>query len=166
MAKRVFYSFHCDADCWRVAQVRNIGIIDESPAASDHDWEEVKKGGDPAIARWIDGQMAGRCCAIVMIGAQTAGRKWINYEVLKAWNSGMGLVGVHIHNLKDRHPLQATKGRNLFADFNVNYGKCSMADVVRTYDPPFADSKYVYDYIRNNLSGWIDEAVRIRKACE
>lgn len=41
-------------------------------------------GGDPAIEAWIDAEMNGRTCAIVLIGNGTANRKWINYEITKA----------------------------------------------------------------------------------
>ena len=96
MARRVFYSFHYLPDAWRVSQVRNIGTVDDSKPASDNDWETVKKGGDTAIQKWIDSQLAGRGCAIVMVGQETANRKWINYEINKAWADGKGVLGIHI----------------------------------------------------------------------
>jgi len=77
MARKVFYSFHFQPDHSRAALVRNMGVLEGNPAASDNDWEAVKKGGDAAIQRWIDGQLFGKSCAVVLIGAQTAGRKWI-----------------------------------------------------------------------------------------
>ena len=72
MARRAFFSFHFDADNWRASQVRNIGAIEGNSPASDNDWEAVKKGGNPAIQRWIDDQLAGRGCTIVLIGSATA----------------------------------------------------------------------------------------------
>ena len=44
-------------------------------------WEEVKRKGDDAIKKWIDDEMTGRTCAIVLVGAQTASRKWVTYEI-------------------------------------------------------------------------------------
>jgi len=78
-----------------------MGVVEKNPLASDNDWEEITEGGDAAIEEWIDEQMAGRTCAIVLIGRGTAGRKWINYEIEKAWNDGKGLLGVYIHGLKN-----------------------------------------------------------------
>lgn len=46
MARKVFYSFHYDNDCWRTQQVRNIGMIEGNKPLTANDWEEVKKGGD------------------------------------------------------------------------------------------------------------------------
>src|SRR5690554_5809326 len=116
MARRAFYSFHYKPDNWRAAQVRNMGVIDGNKPASDNDWEEVKKGGDAAIKNWIDGQLKGKSVAIVLIGEKTAGRKWIDYEIKKAWNDAKGVLGIYIHNLKDREGNQSEKGSNPFSN--------------------------------------------------
>ena len=65
---RVFYSFYYNADAWRTSQIRNIGVVEENKAASDNDSETVKKGGDKAIQKWIDDQLNGRSCTVVLIG--------------------------------------------------------------------------------------------------
>ena len=57
-----------------------FGVIEGNRPATDNDWEVVKRGGDTAIARWIRDQMKGKSCTIVLVGTNTAGRKWINYE--------------------------------------------------------------------------------------
>ena len=49
MARRVFYSFHYEADSWRTSQVRNIGTIEGNRPVSDNAWEQVKRGGYKAI---------------------------------------------------------------------------------------------------------------------
>jgi len=160
MARRVFYSFHYKPDAWRTSQVRNIGKIDGNKAASDNDWETITKGGDEAIKKWINGQLEGRSCTIVLIGAETAGRKWIKYEIEKSWNDDKGLLGIYIHNLKDIYGKQTTKGRNPFDDFKIN--GTSLSSIVRAYDPPYSDSKEVYNYISNNIEKWIEDAISIR----
>ena len=84
MAKRqVFFSFEYNKDAWRASQVRNMGKVDNSSTFSDNDWEEVKEKTDAKIREWIDNQMAKRSCLVVLIGATTSGRKWINYEIEK-----------------------------------------------------------------------------------
>ena len=164
MARKVFYSFHYKPDNWRVSQVRNIGSIDKSAVATDHDWEQIEQGGDPAIQKWIDGQLYGRSCTVVLIGAATAGRKWIEYEIKKSWDDGKGLVGVYIHNLKDRNGQQSMKGANPFSRFTLKQGTVQLDSVVSVYDPPYYASTDVYAYISENLEVWIDQAVAKRKA--
>jgi hypothetical protein len=93
MARNVFYSFHYDNDAWRASQVRNMGVVDGNTPIRDNDWEEVKKGGDKAIEKWIDDQLSGRSCAVVLVGAETANRPWVIHEIARAWNLGKGVVG-------------------------------------------------------------------------
>lgn len=161
MARRVFYSFHYKPDNWRVASIRNIGVIEGNRSATDNNWESIKSSGEQAIKRWIDDQMKGKSCVVVLIGSATAGRKWIKYEIEKGWNDGKGLLGIHIHNLKDRHGNQSSKGRNPFEDFNIN--GIDLTRIVKTYDPTGMTSQAVYNTISRNIAGWFDEAAEIRK---
>ena len=39
----------------------------------------------------------------------------------------------------------------------------ALNQIVKTYNPPYLDSKQVYAYISNNIGVWADEAVLIRK---
>ena len=162
MARKVFYSFHYLPDNWRVSQVRNIGAIEDNKPAKDNDWETITKGGDKAIEKWIDEQITGRSCVVVLIGSATANRKWINHEIVKAWNAGKGVVGVHIHGLKNSEGKTCTKGFNPFDYVTLSNGTKKLSSVVKTYDPPGSDSTAVYKYVKDNLEKWIEEAIAIR----
>jgi len=157
MARRVFFSFHYKADAWRAAQVRNMGVVEGNQPVSDNDWEQIVRGGDEAIKRWIHEQMKGKSCCVVLIGSQTAGRKWIMYEIETAWNDGKGLLGIYIYNLKDQDGKSSLKGRNPFDDFTL--GNHRLSDIVKAYDPP---SWNAYDHIKQHLADWVEEAIRIR----
>lgn len=160
MARKVFFSFHYKADNWRASQVRNIGVIEGNAPVSDNEWENITKGGDSAIQKWIDGQLKGKSCTVVLIGTNTAGRKWIKYEIQKSWNDGKGILGIFVHNLKDRDGNQSTKGRNPFDDFTVAGKKLS--SIAKAYDPPYSTSTKVYEHIAQNLADWVEEAICIR----
>lgn len=160
MARKVFYSFYYKPDNWRASQVRNIGVIEGNSPVSDNDWEQITRGGDSAIQNWIDGQMQGKSCAIILIGANTAGRKWIKYEIKKAWDDDKGVFGIYIHNLKDKNEDQSSKGRNPFND--ITYNGEQLSTIVKAYDPPYSTSTYVYDHIKENLLDWVEEAIEIR----
>jgi hypothetical protein len=162
MARKVFFSFHYKPDNWRASQVRNAGVVEGNPAVSDNDWETITSGGDSAIKRWIDGQLSGKSCAVVLIGSATAGRKWINYEIEKAWNDKKGVVGVYIHNLEDRLDNQSPKGDNPFDAIMLDDGRKKLSSVVKAYDPPYTISTNVYKHIKDNLDGWVEEAISIR----
>ena len=177
MAKRqVFFSFRYSYDSWRVSQVRNMGKVSDDSTFSDNDWEEVKDKTTAKIEEWIDKEMQKRSCVVVLIGEHTQGRKWINYEIKNAWKKGKGIVGIYIHGLKNASGEQANKGANPLADFcvdkKINYivenkdpadcNEINLAKVVKTYDPPYITSACVYDYIKENIADWIEEAIEIR----
>lgn len=164
MARRVFYSFHYEPDNWRASQVRNIGAVEGNQPAKDNDWETVKRGGDAGIQRWISDQMSERTCSVVLIGAQTAGRKWINYEIIKSWNDGLGVVGLRIHGLQDSGGNLSTAGSNPFFELSFGQNGKRMYEVVKMYTPVGTDSKPVYAWIRQYLSAMIEEAVTIRQS--
>lgn len=160
MARKAFYSFHYVPDCWRAAQVRNMGVVEGNQPASDNDWETITKSGDAAIQKWIDGQMSGKSVVVVLIGAKTAGRKWIKYEIKKALADSKGILGIYVHNLKDSNGNQSSKGSNPFADFTVD--GTSLSGIVKVYDSPYSTSTLAYDHIKSNLADWIEEAIVIR----
>lgn len=155
--KQVFYSFHFDNDVMRVQQIRNIGALEDNKPVSVNEWEQIRRGGDAAIERWIDENMKYKNCVVVLVGEETTNRKWVKHEIKKAWKDGRGLVGIYIHNLKCPRNGYGRKGSNPFDQFTV--GNAALSSIVRCYDPNPYDA---YGNIKNNLENWIDEAIRIR----
>jgi hypothetical protein len=163
MARKCFYSFHYKPDSARASQVRNIGAIEGNQPVSDNDWETVTKGGDDAIKKWIAEQMKGKTCSVVLVGSDTAGRKWINHEIVKSWDDGLGVVGIHIHGLKNLDEETSKKGDNPFD--SINYGNTGkkLSTIVKCYNPGGSNSKERYEWISNHLSNVVEEAIKIRE---
>lgn len=161
MARRVFYSFYYQRDAWRASMVRNIGVVEGNSPASDNKWEEVKSGGDASIQRWIDEQLENRTCSIILIGTETASRRWVKYEIEKSWNSGKGMLGIRIHKLHDHNQQASVAGANPFDAFTLNDGR-KLSSLVKVYDPPYASSAEVYNYISANIGGWIETSIAAR----
>lgn len=165
MTKRnCFYSFHYEPDNWRAATVRNIGTIDGNKPTTDNNWETIKKGGDAAIKKWIADEMQGKSCIVVLVGSHTADRKWINYEIVKGWDDGKGIVGIYIHGLKDSKQETSVKGDNPF-DY-INYGNTGkkLSSIVKCYNPSGSTSQEKYNWIKEHLANAVEEAIAIRKA--
>lgn len=160
MARKIFTSFHYIPDNWRASQIRSMGKIEGNSVVSSNKWEEVTNGGEKAIKKWIDDNMSGKSCVVVFVGENTAGRKWIDYEIKKAWEDGRGLFGIYVHNLKDSAQNQAKKGANPFNGFTVD-GK-SLSSIVKCYDPGYSTSSNTYNHIKENIDDWIEEAIEIR----
>src|SRR5881296_313625 len=117
MARRAFFSFHYERDVWRAGQVRNSWVTQDRESAGFWDaasWEEVKKKGKDAIEKWIDNQLDGTSVTVVLIGAETSTRPYVDYEIKQSHNRGNGLLGIYIHNMKDSEKKTDTKGSNPF----------------------------------------------------
>jgi len=152
MAKRqIFYSFHYANDVFRVQQIRNMGVLDGNPPASVNEWEEVVRSGDTEIKRWIDNSMNYRSCVVVLVGSETSNRKWVKYEIEKAWNERKGLLGIYIHNLKCPKNGTSIKGSNPFELISLTRGKG-----IKCHNPKAWDA---YNDIRNNIEQWIEDAI-------
>ena len=162
MPRRVFYSFHYIPDCPRASQVRNIGSIEGNRPATDNDWETITGGGDEAIKKWINEQMSGKSCTVVLVGSKTANRKWINYEIVKSWNEGKGVLGIYIHGLKNLEGETSTKGENPFDYVTHGPTKNKLSSIVKCYNPSGSDSKEKYAWITKYLEAAVEEAIKIR----
>lgn len=158
MAKKCFLSFNYKLDNWRVSQIKQIGAIDEQPLLDSNKWEAIKQNGDAAIEKWIADNMKGKECLVVLIGEKTAGRRWVKHEIKKAWKDGLGVMAVHVHNLKDADKQQCGKGSDPFAGLVMD----GVQVKGKVYDPPYSTSTNVYDHIKTNIENWITEAVKAR----
>ena len=159
MARRVFFAFHYERDIWRASQVRNSWVTKPDREAAGFwdaaDWEKVKKQGDEAIKRWIDKQMEGTSVTVVLIGAETSTRKWVRYEIKKSHKEGKGMLGVYIHNIKDKDGSTDTKGKNQFGEIDKDKNGNSVY-FWRLYP--------TYDWVNHdgykNFGDWVEKAAK------
>lgn len=158
MPKSVFYSFHYDRDHWRVQTVQKIGKIEGKPALNAQDWETVRRQSKDAIERWIDQQMKYKNAVVVLVGAETSTRHFVDYEIRKAWNDRRPLVGVRIHGLKDQNGDQDPPGSNPFASVKLTSGRF-LSEFVTLHDPVGTTSQQIYASISDNIEAWVDRAV-------
>ncbi len=162
MARRVFFSFHYD-DVWRVNQVRNAWVVtagSETAGFIDKaEFEKVERQGRPGIENWIDRQLSGTSATVVLIGAETASRPYVQYEILESYKRGNGLLGVRIHNIKDASgQTQWMGGPNPFDNVHVEGGIFGKTPLSNKLSIP------IYDWVsssgRNNIARWIEGAPR------
>jgi len=157
MARKIFFSFHYERDAWRAGQVRNSDLLpneDEHGFVDAAAWEEIKRKGVTAIQNWINEQLEGTSVTVVLIGAETSQRPWVDYEIRTSWNRGNALVGLYIHNVKDQERKTDTQGMNPFESIYLADGQ-PLSSVCKTYD-------WVLDDGRNSLGGWVDKAANER----
>lgn len=155
---QVFFSFEYSKDVWRASQVRNMGKVSNNSTFSDNDWEEVKSKNDTDIKKWIDSQMSLRSCIVVLIGNTTSTRKWVKYEIEKAYELNKGLVGIYIHNLEDKDGNQTKQGHNPFASVFTHDGE-RLSKYITCFNSAYCSSKYVYSDIEENIESLIEAAI-------
>lgn len=157
--KDTFVSFHYKRDNWRVQKVLQMGAIEGQSIVSSQDWEQVKRQGDQAVKNWIEKQMSGKSAVVVLVGAQTASRRWVRYEIAKAWDEKKPVVGIRVHGLTDRDGYTDSAGDDPFAKVTLQGGG-TVADYVTLHDPAGNDSKAVYATIKKNIENWVASAYK------
>lgn len=160
MKRKVFYSFHYENDVFRVQQIRNMGILEGNPPTSPNTWEELKQKGDSAVEEWIDENLKGKSCLIVLIGEKTALSKWVRYEIQRAWEMGKGVLGIYVHNIKDPKTGLGKRGLNPFGQFTLEKNGKPLSSVVTCYNP---SPNNAYQSIAYNIEDWIEEAIASRQ---
>lgn len=144
MARAVFTSFHFQRDIWRANVVRKSWVTKGGQANAFIDkslWEEAQRKGDAEIKKMIDKALVGTTVTAVLIGNETASRKYVKYEVERSVAEKKGLLGVYIHQIKNEQQQADTKGVSPFAAG------------IATYD-------WVNDDGYTNFSSWVEKAAK------
>jgi hypothetical protein len=158
MVRRTFFSFHYENDVWRANVVRNSWVTQEREAAGfidSTDFEEIKKGGDAAIKKWIREQLNGTSVTVVLIGSETSSRDYIKYELEKSWEKGNGILGIYIHGIKDSNGDTSKKGDNQFGPIFT-----SSEDDKEYFFQRFETYNWVSDNGYKNMGDWIEKAAK------
>ena len=158
MPRRVFFSFQYEKDLWRATVVRNSWLAQEREASGFWDaalWEEANRFGDDAIRRTIDQGLDNTSVTVVLIGAESAGRPWILYEIQKSYDRGNGLLGIYLNDIKDQYGFTDGMGANPFKRLYIQVSGALkwMSDIYPTYS-------WVKDNGDQNLAAWVESAAR------
>ena len=157
MARRVFFSFHYERDIWRVNQVRYSWLTKPDREAAGF-WdaatrEQIKARGDSAIKKWIKSNLKGTSVTVVLIGAETSSRKWVQYEMEESIAKKNDVIGVRIHKLKNQNRETDWVGD---LDFGLVDGEHTFSDLFPVYD-------WVDDEGYENLGYWIEREAPTEK---
>ena len=120
------------------------------------------RGGDKASKGWIADQQNVRFCTVMLVGTDTAKRKWINHEIIKSWDDGKGVVGIHIYGLRNRDGSISRDGLNPSDDIGYGSTGKKLSAIVKCYDPSGTNRRQRYDWFRTHLSNAVNEAVAIK----
>lgn len=159
MARHIFFTFHYQNDIMRVNTIRNHGLTKNSLAESgyiDHSlWEKSKLQGKAALQKLIDDGLAGSSVTAILIGKETAGREWVDYEIKQSHIKGNGIVGIYINKIKNTDGKTDAYGKNPLDSWTstVNGSKIAFSSQYKTYD-------WVDDDGYKNFGSWVEAAAK------
>jgi hypothetical protein len=142
--RNVYFAFHYEKDIFRANQVRNSGLLFGARSVGFADrslWEKAKTKGTKALEELILDGLDGTSATVVLIGEETAGRDWVNFEIEASYERNNALVGVRIHHLIDHMGRASRQGR--------------IPDLLKQIGAPI----HVWDKIPHDLGEWVEEAV-------
>ena len=111
MARCVYFAFDY-RDVFKVNQIRKAGQFVPVAVAGFTDasqWEKLKQRDDAVIRKAIDDSLKGTTVTVACVGARTAARRWVRYELRASRARGNGLLGVYLPG-ESGHPKPAELG--------------------------------------------------------
>ncbi len=98
-------------------------------------------------------KLNGTSVTVVLIGEETSRRPYVQYELQQSYKRRNGIIGVHIHNCKDKDGNVCSKGSTTFGELGKDSGGNTVYffQIAKVYD--WAD-----DDGYKNLGKWIEDA--------
>lgn len=116
--RRTFFSFHFEPDNQRAEVVQQSWLTKEDrQAAGFFDgsaFETKKRTSKDALKEFLTEQLKGTSVTCVLVGAETALRPWVRYELIRSFYRGNGLLAVRVHGIRDWSKQYAAAGANPF----------------------------------------------------
>jgi hypothetical protein len=53
-------------------------------------------------------------CSYALIGTKTLKRRWVRYELLRSYDRGNKMLGIHINGVRDKNQQTFLLGKNIF----------------------------------------------------
>lgn len=155
MARKTFFSFHYIPDVQRAQVVRRSQFFKDHGEAGFYDasaFEKTKNEDPAALKRFLRKEIQGTSVICVLIGAETASRRWVRFEILQALCDARGLIGVRINTIPDFNGKTAVAGDNPFDLLGV-FRKDDAIQVIerKTVSDPWT---YTSDFGKQQLETW------------
>lgn len=115
MARYVFFSFsYEDVKNFKANVVRQSWVINNKPETfiDGSIWEKEKSKGPSNIKKMIEDGLKMTSVTAVLVGENTSQRRWVKYEIIKSFEKGNGIVGIHINRIRSKGQLISARGLN------------------------------------------------------
>jgi len=191
MARRTFFSFHYKPDVSRAWIVRNSWMTKQDrDAAGFFDssvFESKDRESTEVLKRFLREGLSNTSVTCVLVGSETALRRWVRYEIFQSFIRGNGLLAVRIHGIADLNKQTSNAGADPFGSlaFTIDGDRLQFKEYMANGwqlardvpSMPLTDVAYnlgtltnhsmnhlfpIYDYVAGsgyqNLPTWIDAA--------
>jgi hypothetical protein len=148
MARRTFFSFHYKPDVQRAHVVANSWVTKDREEAGFFDssaMEKAKNTDHDSLKAFLIRQMEGSSVVCALVGAQTAARRWVRYEILRGIWDERGLLAMRIHTIKDFSQSTTAAGTNPFDLLGIHVqGASNGGKSVYLIERPTVNDKWSY----------------------
>jgi antiphage defense system Thoeris ThsB-like protein len=121
MTKRIYFSH--DLDDPRADVVRSHWLAkpdrEEAGFFDALTWGDATMAGPATIRRMLASALDNTSVTCVLIGPQSAGRRWMRYEIIESMQRRNLLIGVRINGIPDRSQRTNAPGPNPFEQLTV-----------------------------------------------
>lgn len=121
MARRAFFSFHYKPDVTRAWVVRNSWVTkltqgerDDAGFFDSSVFEAAQRESDDTLKRFLRDGLKNTAVTVVLVGTETALRRWVRYEIFRSFMRGNGLLAIRIHSIAGFDKMPSSKGPNPF----------------------------------------------------
>jgi hypothetical protein len=115
MPRYSFFSFcYEDVKNFKANVVRKSWLLknSEDTFIDGSIWEKEKSKGVTVIKNLIEEGLKKTSVTTVLIGVETASRHWVKYEIVKSFERGNGILGIHINRIRGRDQSISARGLN------------------------------------------------------
>lgn len=151
--RRCFFIFDYEHDLEEVRRIAELDLVKAESAAGFTDtsqWSQAKARGVEEVKQQIDEALVGTTCSVVFIGPRTANLGYVQYAIERSLHRGNGLLGVHLHLLKNPMASSGERGpipcERQVADQGHGY-------MVRDWDP-----EHFVEWVNAAATEWRNDA--------
>jgi hypothetical protein len=121
VARRTFFSFHYKPDVTRAWVVRNSWVTklaqgerDDAGFFDNSVFEAAQRESDEVLKRFLREGLKNTTVTCVLIGSETALRRWVRYEIFQSFMRGNELLAIRVHAIPGFNKLPSAEGFNPF----------------------------------------------------
>ena len=101
--RRVFFAYHYKPDVQRAQVVSKSWVTkpDRESAGfmNNLEFEKKQRQDKELLKQFLSDAMKSSSVTAVLIGTETVYRPWVRYELVRSFQQGRGLLGIHVHNI-------------------------------------------------------------------